>query len=201
MNGDGEYRTWFERYPDRFAQETEKLKSAGFLLRQEIFEKERRVVFTGRSKSDPERELHVTFPDSFPSAAPKIADTGTSKLLKRHHRIDTRELCLFGFNQNRWSATKSVIDALDEAEDLDLLFGTELSALVCFVLAVVAHRLFLVRKSILAHTAKKDIPTEAEQLHQALRHLILLIATTLSRTILLGTNLVSMLSVLIKQKH
>jgi hypothetical protein len=38
-------------------------------------------------------------------------------------------------------------------EDFDLLFGSELSALVCFVLfVVVAHGLFLVRKSISTQT-------------------------------------------------
>jgi molybdopterin/thiamine biosynthesis adenylyltransferase len=112
------YRTWFERTPDRFANEASILKTAGFQLQQKILEDERRVVFVGRSKADPSRELQVTFPNSFPSAAPKIADTRPSKLLARHHRIDTRELCLFGFNQNRWSATMSVADALQEAEAL-----------------------------------------------------------------------------------
>jgi len=49
------------------------------------------------------------------------------------------------------------------SQDLDLLFGTELSALGCFVsFVVVAHALFRVRKSILAQTRKKDISTEAE---------------------------------------
>ncbi len=45
-------------------------------------------------------------------------------------------------------------------EDIDLLFGTELSALT-LVLFVVAHALFQVRKSILAQPRQKDIPTEA----------------------------------------
>ncbi|HUZ07078.1 MAG TPA: hypothetical protein VMV89_06270, partial [Candidatus Paceibacterota bacterium] len=49
-------------------------------------------------------------------------------------------------------------------ENLDFLFGAELSALVRFVwFAVVAHGLFLVRKSILTQTPEKDISDEAEQ--------------------------------------
>jgi hypothetical protein len=50
------------------------------------------------------------------------------------------------------------------AENFDFLFGTELSALVGLgLLVVVAHYLFLLRKSILAQAPKKDIAAEAGQ--------------------------------------
>ncbi len=51
-------------------------------------------------------------------AAPRVCDTPASKLLSRHQRIDSRQLCFFGFNEKRWSATLSVADALAETEEL-----------------------------------------------------------------------------------
>ena len=112
------YQPWFEKSPDLFELQKQILESAGFNLNRDILDRDRQVLFTGNSKNDPDRELIVAFPDAFPSAAPKIHDTPKSKLLTRHHRGDTRQLCLFGFSENRWDATKSVALALSESEEL-----------------------------------------------------------------------------------
>jgi hypothetical protein len=118
MSADRGCQTWFEKYPHLFKIQTDILKSAGFELIQDVLRQEGRIQFVGRSKVEPGRQLIVAFPQAFPSSAPKIYDTTASKLLLRHHRIDSRQLCLFGFNENRWNATRSVGDALAEAEEL-----------------------------------------------------------------------------------
>jgi hypothetical protein len=117
MNEDKVQRPWFERDQQLFKEQEDILKSAGFTLNEELF-KQRQIQFTGRSKADPDRQLLVEFPESFPSAAPKIRDTAASKLFPRHHRADSRQFCLFGFNEHRWDATLSVAAALDEVEKL-----------------------------------------------------------------------------------
>jgi len=122
MSRSADCRPWFEKYPHWFKQQTDILKLAGFELNNEVLARERRIQFQGCLKVDPDRQLIVEFPAAFPSAAPKIRDTPASKLLPRHHRGDTRQLCLFGFDENRWNAEKSVGDALAEAEELILQF-------------------------------------------------------------------------------
>jgi len=122
MSGSGDFKPWFEKYPHLLKEQTEILNSAGFELDQGALAQEQRIQFTGHSKVEPERWLVVVFPAAFPSAAPQIFDTPPSKLLMRHHRGDTRQLCLFSFDENRWSATQSVANALAEAEDLILNF-------------------------------------------------------------------------------
>jgi molybdopterin/thiamine biosynthesis adenylyltransferase len=118
MNGEKGYERWFEKDPQLLKEQTDILNCAGFELDKDILGREGRIQFAGRSKIEPDRHLLVKFPQAFPSSAPKIFDALPSKLLLRHHRVDTRQLCLFGFNENRWSATQSVADALVEAEDL-----------------------------------------------------------------------------------
>jgi len=109
---------WFERDPRLLEEQAQILNSAGFKLNEDALNREQRIVFTGSLKADPDRQLVVAFPEAFPSSAPKIYDTPASKLLSRHHRTDTRQLCLFGFNERRWSATLTVANALVEAEEL-----------------------------------------------------------------------------------
>ncbi len=117
MSVNRDYKRWFEKDPPLFAQQQEILEAAGFALVRETFD-EGAIQFVGHSKSDPGRKLIVVFPETFPSSAPKVYDSHPSKLLIRHHRIDSRQLCLFGFDESRWCATLSVKDALVEAEQL-----------------------------------------------------------------------------------
>lgn len=111
-------KKWFEKYPERFESEAAILKSNDFTLDEQALKVQGLVIFRGYSKVEPSRELIVAFPSAFPSSAPKIFDSPSSKLLLRHHRPDNRQLCLFGFNESRWSATCSVGQALVEAEEL-----------------------------------------------------------------------------------
>jgi len=105
MSADSGYRPWFEKYPQLFKKQADILIAAGYEVDKEGLAKGH-ACFNGRSKVDQERQLLVVFPQAFPSCAPKIFDRPSSKLLARHHRIDTRQLCLFGFNENRWNACK-----------------------------------------------------------------------------------------------
>jgi hypothetical protein len=118
MSADEVSKTWFEKYPKLFEKQSDILKSFGFQLNQEALSKHRQIIFEGHSKVDPQRQLIVAFPQAFPSCAPKIFDTPSSKLLTRHHRNDSRQLCLFSFGENNWNASLSVADALAEAENL-----------------------------------------------------------------------------------
>ncbi len=122
MTSQPKRKQWFEKYPELLDDQVIILKSNGFALDETVLEKQGRIQFVGYSKADPTRQLFVAFPEAFPSCAPKVFDTAASKLLSRHHRIDNRQLCLFGFNETRWSAALSVSDALSEAEQLIAAF-------------------------------------------------------------------------------
>lgn len=119
------YSPWFEKNPSLFKQQAGILESWGYKPADESSRKGQGIAFVGNSKNDPERQLVVAFPDAFPSAAPKVYDTPNSKLLSRHHRSDTRQLCLFGFNESRWGTNMTVADALKEAEELIAQFKDE----------------------------------------------------------------------------
>jgi len=118
MNVTEEFRPWFEKYPGLFKTQTDILNLAGFGLDKEELARKGRIQFVGYSKVDPNRRLFVVFPNAFPSSPPRIFDAPPSKPLLRHHRINDRFFCLFGFNGARWSATRSVADALAEVEEL-----------------------------------------------------------------------------------
>ena len=118
MNAEIGFRPWFEKYPELYKAQTDILKSAGFILDEEVLKKFGRVEFLGRSKVEPDRQLRVVFPTAFPSSSPQIFDLPPSKLLSRHHLAHNRQLCIFGFGGSRWSATLTAADALKEADDL-----------------------------------------------------------------------------------
>jgi hypothetical protein len=74
------------------------------------------VRFVGFSSFEPSLKLTVEYPDSFPSKPPRISTPPDWRILPRHHRPQTRELCLFGRNQRRWSAELFGTSAIDEAD-------------------------------------------------------------------------------------
>ncbi len=91
------------------------MKARGFALDEDALKRSNRVGFVGKSRTDPSIELRVSLPDSFPSKAPHVHTTTTVQL-KRHQRLDTREICTFGPTRGRWSASLSSTAAIDEAE-------------------------------------------------------------------------------------
>src|SRR4051812_41981377 len=101
MNSRLEIQPWFERYPERFAAESAILAARGYVLNQDALRRDRLVEFSGRSQSEPERTLIVHLPVGFPSFPPRIHDAAGLPTLNRHHRGDTRELCLFGPGSGR----------------------------------------------------------------------------------------------------
>jgi len=91
------------------------MRARGFALDQDLLRASNRVEFVGKSQTDPNIDLRVSFPDSFPSKAPHVHTT-TAVQLKRHQRPDSREICTFGPTRARWSAILSSTAAIDEAE-------------------------------------------------------------------------------------
>lgn len=111
------YRPWFERFPERFAGEREGMERRGFALDENVLSQNSRVEFIGRSRTNPNLELVVSFPDSFPSKPPHV-HTPKVSILRRHQRPDTREICTFGPSRGRWVASLSGTAAIDEAEEV-----------------------------------------------------------------------------------
>lgn len=74
------------------------------------------VRFLGFSTVDTSLQLVVEYPDSFPSKPPRVFTPEDRALLRRHHRAKTREICIFGRNQRRWSARLYGAATIDEAD-------------------------------------------------------------------------------------
>jgi hypothetical protein len=101
----------------RFVEEKTEMAARGFILDEEAFARQA-VVFRGRSRLDPSRELKVECSDAFPSVAPRVLSEVRGNLLTAHQRPDTGEICTFGQRQVRWSAGLSVAAAVDESEEM-----------------------------------------------------------------------------------
>lgn len=114
---------WFDKFPERFREESGILTGRGFVRDDVHFNDHKSVRFEGYSTVEPARKLVVCFPDAFPSFPPEVFDTNQFELLSRHHRWDSRQLCLFGLRKSRWHARLSVADALDEADSLIASYG------------------------------------------------------------------------------
>lgn len=108
-----------------FEQEKEILLEHGFALDYERLAKDRLVVFSGAVSAYSDRRLTLIFSDDFPSFPPRVFDTADSRLLRRHHHPGTRQLCLFGPGNARWSAQLTCRDVLAEAHQLLARFGSE----------------------------------------------------------------------------
>lgn len=112
---------WFERYPERFAEEKASFEAKGFTLDLASLNNERIVKFLGRVGNS-DRLLEVVFPGGFPSAHPLVIDRSEEPILPRHQRHDSRELCVFGIVGSRWSAKTDGIDVLEEVTALFQLY-------------------------------------------------------------------------------
>ena len=109
---------WYDTNQERFKSESALLIQRGFVCNESVLASEGIVQFEGKSRVEPDRQLIVRFPDTFPSFPPRVVDTGERPLLPRHHAPSTRQFCLFGPGNARWSAKSNVGAALDEVEDL-----------------------------------------------------------------------------------
>jgi molybdopterin/thiamine biosynthesis adenylyltransferase len=114
---------WFERFPSLFEQEKEILLRHGFVLDEGLLATKREVVFQGALPIDGERQLVIIFQTGFPSLPPIVCDKGDRPLLRRHHQPSTRQFCLFGPGNSRWSAGLTSEDLIKEVTDLLTLFG------------------------------------------------------------------------------
>ena len=109
---------WYERFPDRFAEERKQLEAVGFSLDQEALEEKKLVSFQGRLAKFADRNLILTFPRGYPSFPPKVTDDRNCPLLPRHQKADTRSYCIFGPEGKGWYARLSAVDALNATESL-----------------------------------------------------------------------------------
>ena len=109
---------WFDTNQERYESESALLIRHGFARNESVLAEEQILQFEGCSRVEPDRRLIVRFPDTFPSFPPQVSDTGEKPLLPRHHAPSTRQFCLFGPGNARWSAKANVVAALDEVEDL-----------------------------------------------------------------------------------
>lgn len=112
-----DYKPWYERFPERFAEEKAEMEARGFVLDEHAFARQS-IVFRGYSLVDPSRELRVECSDGFPSVAPLVSSEATNSLLTAHQRPDTGEICTFGPHRVRWSSSLSATAAIDEAEEV-----------------------------------------------------------------------------------
>lgn len=101
------------------------LGELGFVLDEARLNREKRVVFTGRSKIDPERVLIVEYPSGYPSHYPEVIDDGMRPLLRKHQHPQNRAFCLFGASRGRWISSMNGKDAIAETEDLIAKFGPD----------------------------------------------------------------------------
>ncbi len=99
------------------------MEKRGFVLDDEVLQLHQHVVFTGASSVDYSRPLVIKYPGAFPSMPPRIFSETPGRLLRRHQRPGTWEICLFGPGQRRWSAELSGSVAIDEAEEIIRLFS------------------------------------------------------------------------------
>lgn len=108
---------WFENEPSVFEEEKIGLEALGFVLDKTAFDRDRAVVFSGRSTADPLRELKVIYPSGFPSFPPDVLDDGSQRLLSRHQHPN-RAFCLFGPDRVDWVSSMNGTDAVSYAEKL-----------------------------------------------------------------------------------
>ncbi|MCC3377148.1 ThiF family adenylyltransferase [Cohnella sp. REN36] len=120
-------KSWFERIPELFEREKRIMASLGFELDMEKLHAEKQVLFRGASKCNIAYPLEFIYPSGFPSFPPTvICNVPFDLLLTRHHSPDTKVLCCFGFNEERWNSSYSGLDVFLEVESLisDYLPGT-----------------------------------------------------------------------------
>ena len=120
---DKRYRPWYERHPERFEEERAQMLARGFTLNEHALATRKAVEFSGQSTVDSSRQLVARYPDAFPSFPPRVFSDTPGKVMVRHHQPDSKEVCLFGPGQPRWSAALPGTAAIDEAEGIIRQFG------------------------------------------------------------------------------
>lgn len=117
------FAPWYERFPERFNEEDERLHAAGFRRDQESLLKHQALVYRGSLEEFPERSLIVSFPVSYPSTPPIIQDDKKCEPLRRHQNLFHRTYCLFGPKAGAWDAHSNVSHALAQVADLCRKYG------------------------------------------------------------------------------
>lgn len=111
--------SWFEQFPSLFEREKRILEQYGFTLDVERLQKEKIVVFHGRSAQIKEYPITIIYPDGYPSFPPDVfCNVPDELLLVRHQRKDSKSLCMFGFANERWNASYTAREVIYEAEEL-----------------------------------------------------------------------------------
>lgn len=111
--------SWFEQFPSLFEREKRILEQYGFTLDVERLQKEKIVVFHGRSARIKEYPITIVYSDGYPSFPPAVFSCVPDELvLVRHQRKDSKSLCMFGFSHERWNASYTAREVIYEAEEL-----------------------------------------------------------------------------------
>ncbi|HEY6333368.1 MAG TPA: ThiF family adenylyltransferase, partial [Blastocatellia bacterium] len=117
------YLAWYERHRERFEEERSQMLARDFKLNEEILATQRVVEFSGQSAVDSIRPLVVRYPEAFPSFPPRVFSDTPGNILVRAHQPNSKEVCLFGPGQTRWSAGRPGTEAIDEADAIIRQFG------------------------------------------------------------------------------
>lgn len=121
---DMDEKLWYEEMPELLQREKKILESKGFQLNQYKYITEKIVEFVGQSSVIKEYPLRIIYPNGYPSFPPTVISNVIDDLvLVRHQTKLNKVLCLFGFSSERWRASFTAKEVLQEAEELLINFS------------------------------------------------------------------------------
>lgn len=114
---------WYEKSRELYLKEKRILQSYGY----EIYIKDGIMECKGISSVNSKYPIKIIYSDGFPSFPPTVkCDVNEDLILVRHQNKHTKSLCLFGFASERWKASYSAIELIEEVEELILRYSPEI---------------------------------------------------------------------------
>lgn len=111
---------WYEKYPELLKREREILTNYGFTFK--IINNT--IEFWGHSRIVENYPIRLIYPYGYPAFPPTVkCEVPEDLLLVRHQTKTTKNLCLFGFSNERWRAYFSALEVLEEVEELIFKFS------------------------------------------------------------------------------
>jgi len=113
---------WYEKNRELYLKEKRILQSYGY----EIYIKDGSMECEGVSSVNSKYPIKIIYSDGFPSFPPTVkCEVSEDLILVRHQNKLTKSLCLFGFTSERWKASYSAIELIEEIEELILRYSPE----------------------------------------------------------------------------